>query len=123
MGWLHDRIKSVVKEAANRTVEDWLKSDAFTNRVNEVHREQLAKMPMDRRLTRVGFIWAAAYRLWEAWKSPDRDWVRCKEMASVAVSEFLADEKCRFGDARYLWTREGAIEIADAYEIEHWEAA
>ena len=138
MGWFDCMVRSIVGEEAGRAlrlqlpiivkpmvekaVEDWLASPEFAARVNQVHRERLAKMPMDRRLTRVGFIWAVAYRYWQQWRSPERDWVRCKEMASNTVSEFLRDEKCRFGDARYVWTRAGAIEVADA-EIECWEAA
>ena len=123
MSWLVDLISNKAKRAAEEAVESWLAGPEFAARVNEVHREQISTWPMNRRLTRTGFIWACAYRLWGVWKSPERDWVRCKETASEALAEFLRDEQCAFGDVGYRWDRGGAIEVADAYEVDHWEAA
>lgn len=41
--------------------------------------------------------------------------------AKVVLSEFLKDEKISFGDSKFDWDEEAAIELAWAYEIEYWD--
>jgi len=43
-------------------------------------------------------------------------------IAKRAIRQHLADEKIEFGDPRYTWDRDGAREVAQAYEIDHWES-
>ena len=51
---------------------------------------------------------------------PDK---RTFEMAMGVWREFVRDEKVKFGDPRYDWTSAGARDLAQAYEIDHWERA
>lgn len=39
------------------------------------------------------------------------------------INEHLADEKIKFGDDGYSWDEDGAKEIMQAYQIDHWEQA
>jgi len=49
-----------------------------------------------------------------------------REAWNVAVDNlntFLADEGIKFGDARYDWSRDGAVTLIHEQEIHHWESA
>ncbi len=42
------------------------------------------------------------------------------KMARDTLFEFLKDEKIEFGDSNFAWDRSAAIELIQAYEIDHW---
>lgn len=42
-------------------------------------------------------------------------------MAKGCIRQHLEDEEIEFGDPRFAWDRGGARELAEAYEIDHWE--
>lgn len=42
-------------------------------------------------------------------------------MAKECIREHLKDEQIEFGDPRFAWDREGARELVEAYQIDHWE--
>jgi hypothetical protein len=42
-------------------------------------------------------------------------------LAAQALRSHLEDEKVPFGHPDYAWDRDGAIAVAWAYEIDHWE--
>lgn len=43
--------------------------------------------------------------------------------AKAALEAFCEDEGCEFGDPRFIWTQEGAVDVIHAYETHHWESA
>lgn len=46
---------------------------------------------------------------------------RAFEMAKNVYWTNLADEKVAFGDPAFAWDSNGARELAEAYEMDHWE--
>jgi hypothetical protein len=51
------------------------------------------------------------------------DGKRAWEIALTAYKEFLRSERIQFGDPRYTWDRDGARDLIQSLEIDHWEAA
>ena len=43
------------------------------------------------------------------------------EMARHILEQHLEDERAKFGDPRFSWDEQGAIDLAHAYEIEYWD--
>lgn len=46
-----------------------------------------------------------------------------RAQALTAVAAYLSDEKIEYGDERYSWDGSAAREVADEYEVRHWEFA
>ncbi len=49
--------------------------------------------------------------------SPPTAW----KMALNNLREYLAEEEIAFGDPRFDWTKQGAIDLITAREIEYWD--
>lgn len=90
--------------------------------IDKIIRERIGvDLPNDVPMSHPQFIFAMA----QEFASVDRGMVATDALtlARDTLSQFLRDEKIGFGAADWDWTREGAITLAQEYEIEHWEAA
>lgn len=71
------------------------------------------------RLTPLGFTWAL--RL--CFRKHGCSFAQASDLANSTLRQYLTDEKIKFGATDYSWTRGAAEEIADEYELQHWEGA
>jgi hypothetical protein len=104
-------LSQVIEEAATETVSNYFKSPAFAEVVKSACQSNPRwnwTVAMGRRFKAVNPSLTVA----EAW-----------DLAVRTTNEYLKDEKIAFGVAGYTWDVHGAREIADEYEIRHWEAA
>jgi len=111
MGWFRDAVQRGVK----RGIEDAVESGAFRESIDQIVREMLAK-PEYAFFRFIKHIQAEMMRVDP--KLPAREAMR---LAKGVYNQHLKDEKCAFGDERYAWDKGAAIELAHAYEIDHWE--
>ena len=112
MGWLDNAVKRGVKLG----VQDALESGAFKETIDGIIREMLAK-PEYAFFVFIKHIQAELIRV-----DPSLPSKEAMRLAKSVYNQALRDEKCAFGDERYAWDKSGAIDLAHAYEIDHWEA-
>lgn len=115
MSWFQRAVKAGVEEAVHETLRKVVPG-LVEAAVIQFLDETLAP---GRRLTQHGFILAMAVTL----HKHGMPFLAAKHRASDALSEFLKDERIRFGDPDYVWDRGGAEAVITAYELDHWEAA
>lgn len=106
-GWLRERLRLYV----GWTV--WGFAPGFGLKERESFTETVANRIYERARKRVKFLGA---RLWRVPYS--EEW--CAEEAERIVTEWLKDERIKFGDDRYDWT--DGHELADE-DMSYWEAA
>lgn len=53
---------------------------------------------------------------------PQMDPREAWDAAVSALKAFCEDEGCEFGDARFDWSRDGAVTVIHEYEIHYWES-
>lgn len=94
---------------------DVVKSDWFADQVERVVREEFQKPEY----AWFRFIKHIQGKLMKA--DPALDGKRAFEIARNVYNTHLRDEKIEFGDPRFGWTAADAHELAQAYEIDHWE--
>jgi hypothetical protein len=122
MGWFSKAIDRGVKEGVETAIKSYLVPggpfDAVVERV--VWEQMEATLPRDKRLTVTGFVWALriVFR-----KRGGLSYAEASRYANDTLKQYLADEKVKYGDRDYAWTRDAAEEIAEEYEFRHWEAA
>ena len=110
---LHRSFDAVVRDATVKAIEDQLPA-AVAKAMRKVSGLDL---PDNAPLTPYQFVVRIQRRLYQMGAA--------KDYATAAgprvPQEFLTDEKVSFGHPDYAWTGSGAVEIADAYEVDHWE--
>jgi len=60
-------------------------------------------------------VYLFGYRIWRKRES----WEFCRREAERIVTDFLRDDRIKFGDPRYFWT--DGIDLADE-DMSYWEA-
>ena len=70
-------------------------------------------------LTPTGFVWQVAFEFLRTDKTMPASAAR--DLAVETLSDFLRDEKIKFGDAAYAWDQSAARTIARECEIEYWD--
>ena len=113
MGWLRNAVERGVKQG----VESALNSGAFKETIDGIIQEMLAK-PEYAFFVFINHIQAELMRVDPKLSAKD-----AMRLAKGVYNQLLHDEKCAFGDDRYAWDKGAAIDVAHAYEIDHWEAA
>lgn len=116
MFWLFD---SAIRRGAEKGVDDFIASDRFKEIMREkvlaVVQDELAKVPH-----------------WKFLKQIQSKLQHCDQkmtdeegfhMAKHILQQHLRGERIEFGDPRFGWTRQDAYDLAQAYEIDHWEAS
>lgn len=113
MGWLDRAIGRGVKKGVEQAVAEFAKRGKLDAIVLEVLKQPRNKW--------FWFVKAMQARVMEVDKTltGKRAW----QIAAAAYREYLKDEKIAFGDPRYDWSRSGARDVIQAYEIDHWDAA
>lgn len=115
MLWLFD---SAIKRGAKKGVDDFLASDRFKQMIDqkarEIVAEEVAKVP------HWNFLKQIQWKIHSADPGmADRD---SFNRAKRVLRQHLIDEKIEFGDPRFGWSQADAHDLAQAYEIDHWEA-
>lgn len=117
MGWFWDSIDRAIHRGARRGVEKAVDAFIASGELDRIIREMLAEP----KFAWFWFIKEMQWRMMEVDKtlSGKRAW----QLAIAAYRQHLEDEEIEFGDPRFSWDRDGARELIEAYEIEHWDAA
>lgn len=107
----------LAKRAAEKSVDDFLASDDFKkairDRTAEIVREELKKYP------HFTFIKHTQRKLQSA--DPKMTDEKGFKLAKQVLQTHLRDEGIEYGDPRFGWAKADAYELAQAYEIDHWE--
>lgn len=121
MGWLREALDLGVRRGVEKAVADYCAPGGGLDAiVEQCVWEHMAKtLSPNAPLTRLGFTWAL--RL--CFRERGCSYADASDLANDTLREFLADEKIRFGDTAYAWTRSGAAEVAEEYQFRHWERA
>jgi hypothetical protein len=111
--WLDDALAKAVADG----VRGFLDSEEFAETITKVALERVKQD--GRPLTEVGFAYRIGAEFYDRGVPP----LKAAEMGKRVLAESMADEKISFGDPRYAWDANGAVDLAHAYEIDHWDAA
>lgn len=102
--------------------------DTFIRRTVEKTVRETIKARLDdavdraiRNSPKIKFVKAMQMRMLAV--DPKMDPVVAWNTAVEALKCYLLDEQIEFGDPRYDWTRDGALDVIQSYEIDHWESA
>lgn len=111
-GWLKPSIDSGVKKG----IDNYLEGPRFKSLLINIIDQELKK-------PKYAWFWFVKHmqaRMMQVDKTLDGK--RAWELALNAYREHLKDEKIQYGDDRYDWSKDGAYELIQAYEIDHWES-
>lgn len=117
MGLLDRAINKGVQKAFDDFCAPGGGLDAAIKRVTWEHLEKT--LSRTNALNRLGFTWAL--RL--CFRRHGSTYADASRLANDTLARYLADEKIEFGDPNYGWMRGCADELADEYELRHWEVA
>lgn len=110
---------NAVKRGVEQGVDSFLASDRFKTIVREttkrVWREELAKPE------NAWFLFVKRIQNALLAANPALTDEQSFVMARDVYRQHLRDEKIEFGDPRFGWTATDARDLAQAYEIDHWE--
>jgi len=105
--------ESIGRSIGREIVDEYIESGKLEAQIDEAVRAELAKIPW---FQFVKHIQAAFQKADPTFT--DRDaFYRARD----TCHEYLRDEKIEFGDTRYDWSIDGAREVAQSYEMDHWE--
>jgi hypothetical protein len=105
MSWFTRRVQRIATDTAER----YLASPAFDEMLRGIVAERV-------------FVHHAA-RYMQKRHRPALSDQQAIGMAEGALTQMLADMKAKFGHAGYSWDRSAAEEMAEEYQVRHWEAA
>lgn len=105
MGWLDSAIRRGVESGVKASLDKHL--DAAIDKA-------IKNSPL------ITFIKAGQMEMLRV--DPSMDMRAAWEASRVALVDFLSDEKIKFGDARYDWTPDAAVDLVHAMEIDYWES-
>lgn len=76
-------------------------------------------LPDNAPMTETQFVMAMCQRFAKAGVKTPRE---CQDLAWRTLRYWLAEEKIAFGHPDYSWDRNGARELVEEIELQHWEA-
>lgn len=115
--WLKPSIDRGVEKGVKQAIEEFTSGPKFAATLDRIVREQLAKPEYK-------WFWFVKHmqaRLLEV--DPTMGGKRAWQLAASTYREFLRSEKIEFGDPQYAWDRDGARDVIQEMEIDHWESA
>lgn len=110
---LNKPFSAVVRDATIKAIEDQLPAAV----ARAMRKASGLDLPDDAPLTPYQFVVRVQRRLYQM--GATKDYATAE--GPRVLRDFLSDEKVAFGDPAYAWNGSGAVEIADAYETDHWE--
>ena len=104
-----------VRRSADKAVRDYLRSAPFEQKLRGVVDDIIRNDP------KIQFVKAMQLEMLRV--DPTMDYRKAWHVALVALKEWLDGEKIAFGDDRYDWSDDAAVELIREMEIDHWESA
>lgn len=99
----------IVEETATNTVAEFFASDAFKD------------MVLDAARSNPRYTWTIEMARYFRSVDPTLAPQTAFDLAVQTTNEYLRDEGIEFGDEDYVWDAGGARDVADDYEVDHWE--
>lgn len=115
MSWLDRAVKRGVEQA----VQKWVK-DCLPEIIDKAILQAADKRLPSGDLTRQQFVIAMAARYVASFAMPAADAPR---YARDVLRGFLNDDRIKFGDPAYDWSREGAHTVVWECDVQYWEAS
>lgn len=105
MGWLNRKIERAVTDAV---------ADGIDRHLDTAIDRAIAQSPV--------FQFLKAMQMQMLGCDPKMKPRDAWRVAQDTLRTFREEEECEFGDPRFDWSREGAIDLIHEYEIHHWES-
>jgi hypothetical protein len=113
MNWFHKAVDRGIKQGVEKAVNEFVSGGAL----DRIIREALA----DPKYDWFRFVKHMQARMMEVDKTlPAR---KALDLARNAYRDFLHDEDIQFGAPAFDWSEDGARDLIQSYEIDHWETA
>ena len=113
MTWLSRLIDRGVKRGVETGVQQAVDSFIASGKLDKIIDEAIAASPF------MQFVLAMKNEMLRV--DPKMSGKAAWDTAMRVYRDFLNDEKTKFGDPAFDWSKGGAVDLIHSYEIDHWE--